>query len=298
MKRHPRIREKWESVDGRRVRIWMLHPAVTWRDAMERPPILLIHGLGCSVEVWTPTLGCLAQMRRLDRPVYAVDLPGYGKSKGPRRALGIAEMADWTARLLDVLGIPRVHVGGNSLGCQVALALARRHPERAGGLVLVGPTEGADVVPFWRTAAGLLADVFFEPTFYNGTLLRTFLQMGIPRYFGTVRRMILDDPVYHADEVKAPCLIVRGSRDLIVPEWAARLYARRLPRGEYVRIEGSAHAAQYNAPKEFTRIALAFWRRVEEAQDSAPAPVTVAPYEASSLRARSRATAAAVSSTR
>src|SRR5262249_5561206 len=138
------IRTRWEQVDGKRVRLWMLLPqGGEWPDAATHSPILLIHGLGCSVRAWGPAFRSFATMG-LNRPVYAMDMPGYGRSQDPNHVLGIAELADWTTRLIDVLGIPRVHVAGNSMGCQVALALARRHPERVGGLVLTGGTDGGD----------------------------------------------------------------------------------------------------------------------------------------------------------
>ncbi len=259
------IRTKWEVIDGRRVRLWCVFPAGgNWRDARAHPPILLLHGLGCSVEVWGPAMREWVRAG-LDRPVFAADMPGYGKSQAPAdgKVLGVAQLADWHARLLDVLGIPRAHLGGNSMGCQVALALARHHPERAGGLVLVGPTEGGDLVPFWRTTLGLLADVLVETMLYNGTIVRMYLQMGVPRYLATVKKMWRDDPVDKAGKVASPTLIIRGSRDMIVPEQAARRFALDLPRGSFMTVDGSVHAVQFNKPEAFARIARAFWERAE-----------------------------------
>src|SRR5438046_1071077 len=125
------------TLDGRRVRCRTLRPAAPHEQrAAIGLPLLLVHGLACSADVWEPALRCL-ERDRLDQPVLAPDKPGYGHSPGPEEALGIAEMADWSARLLDTLRIERAHVTGYSMGCQVALALARRHPERVGSLVLV-----------------------------------------------------------------------------------------------------------------------------------------------------------------
>ncbi|MES4793041.1 MAG: hypothetical protein C4321_08700, partial [Chloroflexota bacterium] len=100
-------------------------------------PLLLLHGLGCSSAAWAPTLRAL-QQQGLGQPVFAPDLPGYGASPGPETALGIDALADWAARFLDALGVARVCVAAHSMGCQVALALARRHPDRAGRVVLGG----------------------------------------------------------------------------------------------------------------------------------------------------------------
>src|SRR5690349_9040821 len=90
------VRAKWQCLDGRRVRLWVLFPkdaeCGAWPDAATHPPLLLLHGLGCSAQAWEPTLHHLARRGCLDRPVYAVDLPGFGRSQGPRRALGVTEL--------------------------------------------------------------------------------------------------------------------------------------------------------------------------------------------------------------
>ena len=73
-------------------------------------------------------------------PVQVVDLPGFGLSGDPGRVVGVAEQADHLAAWLEAGGLPPVAVLGNSFGCQVAVELAMRHPDRVAGLVLVGPT--------------------------------------------------------------------------------------------------------------------------------------------------------------
>jgi pimeloyl-ACP methyl ester carboxylesterase len=151
------------------------------------------------------------------------------------------------------------------MGCQVALALARRHPERVGGLVLVGPTLGTGSISFPRYVAGLLGDVFLETMLYNGTLLRMYWQMGTRRYLATVRKMIEDDPLAQAGSVRAPCLILRGERDVIIPDAEARKLAAWLPGGAFLEIPGTAHAVQFNAPEAFVQAALPFWERAETA---------------------------------
>jgi len=257
------VRVKWESLEGRRVRLWVLLPqAGVWHDAATHPPLILLHGLGCSVEAWKPTLLHLAR-RGLDRPVYAVDMPGFGRSQGLRRAMDIPELAEWTARLMDLLGIPRAHLIGNSLGCQVALALARQRPERVASLILAGAVTGGDVVPLWAMARGLVQDTLTEPGLYDGSLVRMCLQTGPRRYLETFAKMRKDHPIREAGAVSAPCLIVRGTGDVAVPERAARILADVLPHNAFRFIKGLPHAVQYAAPEPFTNLAVAFLERVE-----------------------------------
>lgn len=279
-------------IDGRPVRCRVIAPSSKRGDAKLDLPLLLIHGLGCSADAWKPSLRCFAQ-QGVDQPVFAPDLPGYGRSPGPKQALDMEALADWTGRLMDALEIKRAHVFGHSMGCQVAFALARRHPERVGALVLVGPTSGTRVVPLWRYVAGLLADGFREPLRYNLTLLRMYTQMGVPRYLATAREMMADDPLAHAGEIAAPCLIVRGERDAIVSDEMVHKFVAALPDAQSATIRGTAHAVPFNQPNVFTRMALAFLE---------PTKFLVAGAErvgeATQTRARSKATAAAVASTK
>jgi len=255
------------TVDARPVHCHVLDPApASIYSPPLHLPVILLHGLGCSSEAWGPTLEGLAA-RRLTVPVLVPDMPGFGRSPGPSEALGMADLADWVARLMDTLGARRAHVAGNSMGCQVALAMARRHPERVGGVVLVGPTVGEKSVPAGRYALGLLLDGIQEPPVYNLRLVRMLAQMGVPRFVATTRKMLEDEPLCHTAEVRVPCLIVRGSRDGIIPDRAARLLAAALPRGEFRRLSGTAHALQYSRPREFVETALPFWARAE---DTAP----------------------------
>lgn len=250
-------------VDGRPVACHVLDPAP---PSIHSPPlhlpVILLHGLGCSPEAWKPTVDALAG-RCLPCPVFVPDMPGFGCSPGPKEALGMADLADWTARLMDTLGVARAHLAGNSMGCQVALALARRHPQRVGGLVLVGPTAGEQYVSFWRYALGLLVDGVQEPPNYNLRLVRMGVQMGVPRFLATTRKMLEDEPLLHAGEVCAPCLIVRGERDGIIPDSVARRLTVALPRSAFRRLYGTAHALQFSRPREFVETALSFWTGAE-----------------------------------
>lgn len=247
------------TVDGRLVHCYIAEAAPPAPDTTAVGlPVVLLHGLGCSSDAWRPAIEVLAA-RRPDHRVFIPDLPGFGCSAGPKEAMGMEDLADWVARLLDALGVARAHFAGNSMGCQVALALARRHPARVGGLVLVGATVGGRAVSFGRYALGLLRDGAREPPRYNLALSRMYAQMGVPRYLATTHKMLQNEPLLYAHEIDAPCLIVRGEFDGIIPDRAARELSARLPRGQFRRLDGTAHALMYSRPREFVETALPFW---------------------------------------
>jgi 2-hydroxy-6-oxonona-2,4-dienedioate hydrolase len=221
-------------------------------------PALLIHGIACSSEAFSPLLRHLAAAGA-PRPALAPDMPGYGRSPGPRAALDIAALADWLAALLATLAVPRVHAVGHSMGGQVALALARRAPTRVASCVLVGPTTGDELQGAPRYAAGLLADTFAESRAWNRTLARMSRQMGARRYVATLRHFLRDRPVSAAAAVRCPVLVLRGARDRIVPETVGRRLAEALPRGRYARLPVGAHALQFTHPEALWRAAEAFF---------------------------------------
>jgi pimeloyl-ACP methyl ester carboxylesterase len=87
-------------------------------------PLILIHGIGHHWQAWLPVMDRLAAAHT----VIAVDLPGFGVSRGlPDRIPYTAEsLADAVESFCALLGIREPHVVGNSLGGYIALELASR----------------------------------------------------------------------------------------------------------------------------------------------------------------------------
>jgi pimeloyl-ACP methyl ester carboxylesterase len=100
-----------------------------------REPLLLLHGLGGSKEIWAPVLGLL----ETEREPIAIDLPGFG-SEPPLAAQVEPNAANLAAavheRCLE-LGIEQPHVAGNSLGGWVALEMAAAG--RAASVTAIAP---------------------------------------------------------------------------------------------------------------------------------------------------------------
>src|SRR3982751_3131372 len=98
--------------------------------------VILVHGMVISSRYMVPTAERLAPLC----DVYAVDLPGYGKSAKPARVLSLAELADALAAWMKAAGLEKAHLVGNSFGCQIIVEFALRHPARVNRIVLQGPT--------------------------------------------------------------------------------------------------------------------------------------------------------------
>jgi pimeloyl-ACP methyl ester carboxylesterase len=88
------------------------------------PPLVLLHGVGASWQIWGPVIGLLSS----EFEVIACDSPGFGGS--PQLAAQIAPTvpayAERFAAFFVELGLQRPHVSGNSMGGAIGLELARR----------------------------------------------------------------------------------------------------------------------------------------------------------------------------
>jgi pimeloyl-ACP methyl ester carboxylesterase len=95
--------------------------------------VLLIHGIGSSLETWADIPERLSA--RGSR-VIAVDLPGHGESSRGPGDYSLGALASSLRDLLDHLGLDRVHLVGHSLGGGVAMQFNYQFPDRVLSLVL------------------------------------------------------------------------------------------------------------------------------------------------------------------
>src|SRR5271169_2940538 len=98
-----------------------------WEAGSQGSPIILLHGIGCSVLEWETNMLALAARHR----VYAVDMLGYGLTEKPsEETYTVPRLAQFVLDFLSALSIPRAHFAGFSLGGRVALECALLAPER------------------------------------------------------------------------------------------------------------------------------------------------------------------------
>jgi 2-hydroxy-6-oxonona-2,4-dienedioate hydrolase len=224
------------------------------RCAGEGPPIVLVHGIGVAGRYLLPTARVLRERRR----VYVPDLPGSGASETPPRALGVDGLARTLHALLDELGLERPPLLANSLGCQVAIALAAREPERVGPLVLVGPTVDRTRRTFPQQALALLRDMAREPPGLWAIAAVDYARYLPHRFLATAASALADRPEETIARVQSRVLVVRGEHDgFVTQEWAEEL-AARAPRGRAVTVPGTAHAVNYTSPQALARLTLDF----------------------------------------
>jgi pimeloyl-ACP methyl ester carboxylesterase len=109
----------------------MLNYVVTGRGA---PAIVMVHGLGSFAESWRHNVETLASRAT----VYALDLPGFGRSAKPPSRYRLSDLAKALHGFIDSLGVTPVSLVGHSLGAAVVTTYALMHPARVERVAIVG----------------------------------------------------------------------------------------------------------------------------------------------------------------
>jgi pimeloyl-ACP methyl ester carboxylesterase len=224
------------------------------REAGAGDPVVLVHGLGVSGRYLEPLGELLARQRRVVIP----DLPGWGQSERPPRALDIEAAADVLAELVRRETAEPTPFVANSLGCQVVVALGQWHPDLAGPLVLIGPTVDPLYRSWGRHAWRIAVDTLHEPVSLWPILLGDYARMGVPRVVATARAALDDRPETRLPTIASPVLVLRGEHDRITTADWGRRCASLAPRGRYELVPRSAHAAHFSDPRPVSRLVESF----------------------------------------
>ncbi|MFQ5596718.1 MAG: alpha/beta fold hydrolase [Nitrospiria bacterium] len=132
------------------------------------PPLLLLHGLFDSAKTWDRLIPYLSSGFKL----YAVDLPGFGKTPLPVHwDASLSGMVDAVSGFLDLQGFSKVSLVGSSMGGGLALALSEKYPHRIDRLALLNPY-GLPILPLAVKGARKPVIGRLLPYFMGGTAIK------------------------------------------------------------------------------------------------------------------------------
>lgn len=224
-----------------------------------RPPLILLHGAGGTYLHWPPHL------RRLPATlVYALDLPGHGRSRGAALAT-ITAYQQLVEAFMAALAIEQAIIAGHSMGGAIALDLALATPHRVAGLVLVSTGARLRVHPtilqglesdFAATTAQLV-EWMYTPAFPSEQRERALAQLRT-----NAPQQLLTD--FHAcnqfdqraamSAVQQPTLILCGALDQMTPVSYSTFLQQTITGSELHLIDGVGHMPLVETPAAVTAL--------------------------------------------
>jgi pimeloyl-ACP methyl ester carboxylesterase len=230
------------------------------------PSVVLIHGAGFDHTAWALHSRWFAHN---GFSVLVPDLPGHGRSAGPARH-SVAEMADWTAALLNAAGASKAHLIGHSMGSLIALETAARNPDRVSALSLIGTAAtmtvgpdllkaaeandhaAIDMVSIWGLGFSAELGGSLAPGLWmHGGAQRT-LQQCAPGvlYSDLAACNAYADALAAAAKVTAPTTVIIGERDMMTPAKAGKALAAAIPNARTVVLAAAGHMMMSERPDE------------------------------------------------
>lgn len=248
--------------------------AISFREAGQGQPLLLLHGMNGNSKSWSHQLRAFSDAYR----VVAWDAPGYGASDPvPPDADAYAAQVN---HLLNHLKIDQAYVVGHSMGGVIAQRFCARNLERAKCLVLSGTHWGnaapADA-PLASKYAKRLQDLEkLSPKEYGEMRAQKMLSASLPReVFDLVAEIAAEtrregllnggQMVEKTDNrpllgsLKMPVLILTGERDAVVTPQRSEAMMEYLPDARAVSLPGVGHAPYLEAPEAFNQAVQQFF---------------------------------------
>jgi pimeloyl-ACP methyl ester carboxylesterase len=238
-------------------------------DNISRPPVILIHGAGGHHLFWPP------QIRRMhDQRVFAVDLPGHGKSEG----VGHHTVDDYMQEVMEfvsALKLNAVVLAGHSMGSAIALKAAVEFPKKVIGLCLIGGgarlrvspaiMNGASDPSTYPSAVQLIADDSFSPQTSSRLKEQAAARMLETRssvLYGDLlacNAFNITDQLAH---VSAPTYILCGALDKMVPQRFSEILRDHIPGSKMDVIPNAGHMLMLEQPDQTAEMLAGFLNKI------------------------------------
>ncbi len=236
------------------------------------PPLLLVHGLMITGEMFEPVIDHFAARHRVIVP----DLRGHGRSRALPPPYTVSQVASDLSLLLDHLRVDSAAVLGYSHGGAIAQQLVLDYPTRCSRLVL------ACTYVFNMTTFRELIEAYLIPILINILGMRRLAKLVISqglRQVGKERADWVLDLIANQDgglmvsawraamafdsrrrlaEITHPTLVVAASNDAAVPFHHAKMLHDGIKSSQLVVIDEADHALIWERPDEFVRVVEEF----------------------------------------
>ncbi len=239
-----------------------------------RPPLILLHGIGDSRVSFEPLLAELPQTVH----AVAVSQRGHGASQKPEAPASYhaEHFADDVTAVLDAVGHPRGDVLGHSMGTWAALHSALRHPKRVNRLILIGAFAGfagnPGVAELGAEIAALTDPV--DPAFVRGfqeaassvdlpasffeRIVSESLRLPAQVWQSVFAALLRDDVPRDLTPIRGAARLIWGERDPFIPRTDEDVLLSAMRASTLQVCENLGHAPHWDRPDMIARLVVDF----------------------------------------
>ena len=231
-------------------------------------PLLLVHGACSNTTIWFNQLASLSKKLR----IFAIDLPGHGKTESLTLKGTIERYADHVASFMKGIELKKTAIGGTSMGGMVVQQLCLRHPEMVDRLILHDTAAkipiSVEALELYRNQFESTQRLLSELSFSKKTMRNNpaLVHQHVQEDLKTNRRTATDD--YEAtgafdfttmiERIEVPTLIIRGTDDLLIPESMTQFLHEKIKGSIVEAIPDSGHVNMIEKPDELNKVILRF----------------------------------------
>lgn len=247
-------------------------------------PVVFLHAFPFNAAMWEYQYAAL----EADHRVIGIDLPGFGSSPAPSdpKAATMDAWADLVVGVLDELGLEQPTIVAASMGGYLTFAMARRHLDKLGPLVLVATRAKSDDVDTWerRTnqqqalaggedlatlAKGMVENLLSQASLERPELVEyvlALMQHNLPEGWIAALEAMKNRPDAMGALRGMPrkTLVVAGELDRITPLAESTLITRLVADGQLVVVKDSSHLPNLENPVEFNAVLTTFLASLPE----------------------------------
>jgi pimeloyl-ACP methyl ester carboxylesterase len=249
-------------------------------------PVVLVHGVGSSLEDWDHNFAPLAE----HHCVYALDLVGNGRSDKPTAPYTLAYLSDFVRDFLRTQDLERVSLVGNSLGGTVVLDFVIRYPEQVERLVLVDPAGlGCEITQLFRLCTlpvlgkqltkpspngsdQLQRSFYFDQSLVTPELVQFKYELSSQpgmqdamlatlranANLHGVKSSIVSGITGNLSRITAPTLVIWGREDRTIPVVQAEVARKGIPNVQVHIFDRCAHAPMIEKAEAFNNLLIKF----------------------------------------
>ncbi|WP_428328981.1 alpha/beta fold hydrolase [Mucilaginibacter sp.] len=232
---------------------------INYKETGQGTPLVFLHGWGSSLQVFEK----IQQYFETDFHVFAIDLPGFGKSDEPDGVWGVYEYTAFIEEFFKLKGISNPILSGHSYGGRIALLYASRNPVLK--LVLL---DSAGIKPT-RSLEYYLKVYSYKlvrktlPVFVGNTQANTILdkyrkKAGSSDYSSATPMMrqvlvksVNEDLKNIMPLIKAPTLLIWGENDTATPVSDGQTMEKLIPNAGLVVLKNAGHFSFIEKLNEF-----------------------------------------------